>query len=67
MATMKTIETGLREAGIDPERWQEAIDVAPETEYVDYALACDVADVLANLDLYEEVLEVARERWPLTD
>lgn len=65
---MKTIDTGLREAGINPERWQEAIDVAPETEYVDYALACDVADVLtgrgADPELDEEIIEVARERWP---
>lgn len=65
---MKTIETELREAGIDPERWQEAIDVISEAEYVDYALACDVADVLtggeADLELEREIIEVARERWP---
>lgn len=65
---MKTIETELREAGIDPERWQEAIDAVSESEYVDYALACDVADVLtaggADLELDKEILEVARERWP---
>lgn len=65
---MKTIETALREAGIDPERWQEAIDAAPEIEYVDYALACDVAGVLAgdyaSPELDKEIIEVARERWP---
>lgn len=65
---MKTIDTELREAGIDPERWQEAIDAAPGNEYVDYALACDVADVLtggyADPGLDKEIIEVARERWP---
>ena len=64
---MKTIDTALREAGIDPTRWQEAIDVISETEYVDYALACDVADALtggADPELDKEIIEVARERWP---
>ena len=68
MAIMKTIDTALREAGIDPERWREAIDAISETEYVDYALACDVADALtgggASPELDKEIIEVARERWP---
>lgn len=69
---MKNLTQTITDAGIDPVKWQDAIDA--KGDFTDYCLASDVAEALDLETLFVSVgltdaekdnaLETARTRWP---